>query len=128
MNEKCETCARNAVCSLDRNALWLCVDNYFKDYRKKEDNMGDYIKTVAIAKAQYEELLQAQKDLELLKQSEAVRLVLSGKYTPRELDSAYKNLRERVRQMEHTHLKDVSEMFALRRRIEMYEEAKLWRC
>lgn len=125
MNRKCQTCARNAVCSLDRNALWYCVDHDFQNYiPNKEDKMGNYIKTVAISKAEYDELLQAQKDLEMLKKSEAVRLVLSGKYTPKELDSAYKNLRERVRQQEYTHQLDLSEITSLRRRIEMYEEAK----
>ena len=39
-------------------------------------------------------------DLEYLMESKCVRLVLDGKFTPAELDSAFFNLRKRVRDLE----------------------------
>lgn len=44
--------------------------------------------------------------LDYLTQSEVIRLVVEGKYKPWELDSAYRNMKTRMREMEHTHILD----------------------
>lgn len=56
-------------------------------------------------------------DLEYLQESECVRLVLSGKFTPAELDSAFKNLRKRVRQLEQIRTEQAIEIGNLLQRI-----------
>ncbi len=62
------------------------------------------------------------EQLQYLMQSELVRLVLSGKYTPQQLDSAFKNLRKRVQNLEHTHQLDLTQAVAYRRQIEFLTE------
>ena len=57
-------------------------------------------------------------DIEYLKQSEVVRLVLDGKFTPDELDSAYRNLRKRVRQLEQIRTEQAVEIGNLLQRIQ----------
>lgn len=56
-------------------------------------------------------------DLEYLMESECVRLVLSGKFTPAELDSAFINLRKRVRQLEQIRTEQAVEIGNLLQRI-----------
>lgn len=73
-------------------------------------------------KQEMSERLDARQKLEYLKQSEVVRLVLDGKYKPAELDSAYRNMKKRIREQEYTHQLDMSQIVALRRQIEMLTE------
>lgn len=56
-------------------------------------------------------------DLEYLMESECVRLVLSGKFTPAELDSAFRNLRKRVRDLERQRTEQAVEIGNLLQRI-----------
>lgn len=56
-------------------------------------------------------------DLEYLQESECVRLVLAGKFTPAELDSAFINLRKRVRQLEQIRTEQAVEIGNLLQRI-----------
>lgn len=51
-------------------------------------------------KEEQAEFLNAREKMEYLKKSEVVRLVLDGKYTPQELDSAYRNMKKRIREQE----------------------------
>lgn len=73
-------------------------------------------------KEEQAEFLNARKKLEYLKQSEVVRLVLDGKYTPQELDSAYRNMKKRIREQEYTHQLDLSTIVAYRRQMELLME------
>lgn len=66
--------------------------------------------------------LNAREKLEYLKQSEVVRMVLDGKYTPQELDSAYRNMKKRIRGQEYTHQLDLSTIVAYRRQMELLME------
>lgn len=66
--------------------------------------------------------LNAREKLEYLKQSEVVRMVLDGKYTPQELDSAYRNMKKRIREQEYTHQLDLSTIVAYRRQMELLME------
>lgn len=73
-------------------------------------------------KEEQAEFLNAREKLEYLKQSEVVRLVLDGKYTPQELDSAYRNMKKRIREQEYTHQLDLSTIVAYRRQMELLME------
>lgn len=57
-------------------------------------------------------------DLEYLMESECVRLVLDGKLTPAELDSAFRNLRKRVRDLERQRTEQAVEIGNLLQRIQ----------
>ena len=57
-------------------------------------------------------------DLEYLMESECVRLVLSGKFAPAELDSAFFNLRKRVRDLERQRTEQAVEIWNLLQRIQ----------
>lgn len=70
-------------------------------------------------KQEMSERLDARQKLEYLKQSEVVRLMLDGKYKPEELDSAYRNMKKRIREQEYTHQLDLSEIVTLRRQVEL---------
>ncbi len=56
-------------------------------------------------------------DLEYLQESECVRLILEGKLTPADLDSAFKNLRKRVRDLERIKTEQAIEIRGLLERI-----------
>ena len=56
-------------------------------------------------------------DLEYLQESECVRLILEGKFTPTDLDSAFKNLRRRVRDLERIRTEQAIEIKGLLERI-----------
>lgn len=73
-------------------------------------------------KEEQAEFLNAREKLEYLKQSEVVRMVLDGKYTPQELDSAYRNMKKRIREQEYTHQLDLSTIVAYRRQMELLME------
>lgn len=73
-------------------------------------------------KAEIAVFLNAREKLEYLKQSEVVRMVLDGKYTPQELDSAYRNMKKRIREQEYTHQLDLSTIVAYRRQMELMME------
>lgn len=62
--------------------------------------------------------------LDYLKQSEVIRLVVDGKYKPWELDSAYRNMKKRMREMEHTRILDRAQIVAYRRQIELLMEGR----
>lgn len=66
--------------------------------------------------------LNAEQKLEYLMQSETVRLIMLGRYTPEELDRALRNMRKRIREQEHVHQLDLSEVVSLRRQIELLTE------
>ena len=57
--------------------------------------------------------------LEFLKQSETIQLVISGKYTPKDLDSALRNMKKRIRELEHIRQLDMAQIVEQRRQIEM---------
>ena len=57
-------------------------------------------------------------DLEYLMESECVRLVLDGKLSPQELDSAFRNLRRRVRDLERQRTEQAVEIGNLLQRIQ----------
>lgn len=59
-------------------------------------------------------------DLEYLQESECVRLILEGKFTPADLDSAFRNLRRRVRDLERIKTEQAIEIQGLLERI-VYE-------
>ena len=61
-------------------------------------------------------------ELEYLKQSEIVRLVLAGKYTPKGIDNAFRKMKRRIREQEHTHILDMAQIVAYRRQIELLTE------
>lgn len=56
-------------------------------------------------------------DLEYLQESECVRLILEGKFTPADLDSAFRNLRKRVRDLERIRTEQAIEIKGLLERI-----------
>lgn len=64
-------------------------------------------------------------DLEYLMESECVRLVLSGKFTPAELDSAFFNLRRRVRDLERQRTEQAVEIGNLLQRIQYETRAEV---
>lgn len=63
-------------------------------------------------------------DLEYLMESECVRLVLDGKFTPAELDSAFRNLRKRVRDLERQRTEQAVEIGNLLQRIQYETRAE----
>ena len=67
----------------------------------------------------YAEIFDDRVALDYLKKSEVVRLVLSEKYTPEDVDNAFRNLRKRVQELEHRHLLDVSQISAYRQQIDV---------
>ena len=74
--------------------------------------------------SQKQEFADRMDKLEYLKQSEVVRLVLEGKHKPQELDSAFRNMKKRIRELEYTHQLDLSQIVAMRRQIELLMEGK----
>jgi nitrogen fixation/metabolism regulation signal transduction histidine kinase len=62
--------------------------------------------------------------LEYLKQSETVRLVLEGKHTPQDLDSAYKNMKKQIVKLQNESFADKAEIMRLRRYIELLTRAE----
>lgn len=61
----------------------------------------------------------AIKALDQLRQSEVVSMVLDGKYTPKDLDSAYRNMKARIVKLENESYADKAEIMRLKRYIEM---------
>ena len=74
--------------------------------------------------SQKQEFADRMDKLEYLKQSEVVRLVLEGKHKPQELDSAFRNMKKRIRELEYTHQLDLSQIVSLRRQIELLMEGR----
>ena len=73
---------------------------------------------------QSEKLHQARtwdaiQTLEKLRQSEVISMVLDGKYTPKDLDSAYRNMKARIVKLENESFADKAEIMRLRRYIEL---------
>lgn len=66
----------------------------------------------------------AMEDLAYLLESETIRLVHTGDFTPQELDSAMRNLRKRVAELEHTHILDMEQIASQRRQIDLLMEIK----
>ena len=64
-------------------------------------------------------------DLEYLMESECVRLVLDGKLSPQELDSAFRNLRRRVRDLERQRTEQAVEIGNLLQRIQYETRAEV---
>lgn len=60
----------------------------------------------------------AEQTLERLKKSEVVRLCLSGKYSPAELDSAYHNMMKTISELRYTRQLDMAEIVELRRQVD----------
>ena len=67
-------------------------------------------------------------DLEYLQQSECVQLILEGKFTPADLDSAFRNLRKRVRDLERVKTEQAIEIQELLKRIEYQNNCPLQKC
>lgn len=70
-------------------------------------------------KMEQAERLDAREALEFLKQSEVVRLVLDGKYTPQELDSAFRNMKREIVKLQNEAFSDKAEIMRLRRFTEL---------
>ena len=64
------------------------------------------------------------EQLEYLKQSETVRLVLEGKHTPQDLDSAYMNMKKQIIKLQNEQFADKAEIMRLRRYIELLTRAE----
>lgn len=62
--------------------------------------------------------------LELLMQSECVRMVLDCMFTPKDLDNAFKKLRKRVQELEAQRTADMVTIIEQRRQIEMLCEVE----
>ena len=75
--------------------------------------------SVSAMKREYASMLDAREALEYLKQSEVVRLVLAEKYTPQDVDNAFRKLRKRVQELEHTHILDEENVKAYREQVEL---------
>ena len=60
-----------------------------------------------------------KETLDFLKQSETVQLILDGKYQPHEVDSAFRNIKKRLRELEHLHQLELAQIVAYRRQIEL---------
>lgn len=70
-------------------------------------------------KLEQAERLDAREALEHLKQSEVIRLVLDGKYTPQELDSAFRNMKKEIVKLQNEAFSDKAEIVRLRRFTEL---------
>lgn len=70
-------------------------------------------------KAEQAERLDAREALGHLKQSEVIRLVLDGKYTPQELDSAFRNMKREIVKLQNEAFSDKAEIVRLRRFTEL---------
>ncbi len=70
-------------------------------------------------KKDYATMFDAREVLEYLKQSEVIRLVLAEKYTPQDVDNAFRNLRKRVQELEYTHILDAEDIKAYRLQVEI---------
>lgn len=73
---------------------------------------------------QSEKLNQARtwdaiKALEKLQQSELIRMVLDGKYTPKDLDNAYRNMKAQIVKLQNESYADKAEIMRLKRYIEL---------
>lgn len=73
---------------------------------------------------QSEKLNQARtwdaiKTLEKLRQSELISMVLDGKYTPKDLDNAYRNMKAQIVKLQNESFADKAEIMRLRRYIEL---------
>lgn len=63
--------------------------------------------------------LDAREALEHLTQSEVIRLVLDGQYTPQELDSAFRNMKREIVKLQNENYADKAEIVRLRRFTEL---------
>ena len=61
----------------------------------------------------------AIKALEQLRQSEVVSMVLDGKYTPKDLDNAYRNMKAQIVKLQNESYADKAENMRLKRYIEL---------
>ena len=68
--------------------------------------------------------MTAEEKLNWLLTSEVVRMVMDGRFTPTEVDNAFRNLRKRVAHLEHTHKLDEEVIDAQRRQIDLLMEIK----
>ena len=66
-------------------------------------------------KLEQAERMDAREVLEHLKQSEVIRLVLDGQYTPQELDSAFRNMKREIVKLQNEAFSDKAEIMRLRR-------------
>ena len=56
--------------------------------------------------------------LEYLEGSETIMLVVNGKYTPKDLDNCIRNMKKRIRELEHLHQLDMAQIVEQRRQID----------
>lgn len=75
-------------------------------------------------KQEQAERLDARERLEFLMQSETVRLVLAGKHTPKELDSAFRNMKAQIVKLQNESFADTAEIMRLKRYIELLTMAE----
>lgn len=59
------------------------------------------------------------KLLAKLQESEVIRLVIDGKFTPHELDSAYRNMKAQIVKLQNEQFADKAEIMRLKRYIEL---------
>jgi len=87
--------------------------------------MTDRPMTLEEQKAWLEEHMHTAERLDYIMQSECVRMVLlENKFTPKDLDSAFKRLRKRVRDLEAQHTANMVTIVEQRRQIEMLCEVE----
>jgi len=60
----------------------------------------------------------AEEKIAYLMQSETINLVLRGKYKPKEIDSAMRNMKKQIEELKYQSFLDKSEIVRLRRQVE----------
>ena len=79
---------------------------------------------------QSEKLHQAKtwdaiKALEKLQESEVIRMILDGRHTPKDVDNAFRNMKQRIIKLENESYADKAEIVRLRRYIELISVAEV---
>lgn len=72
----------------------------------------------------FESLKADSKKLGELLKSDTIQLVYHGKYTPKDLDNAIKNMKKKIVELEHLHQLDMAEIVTQRRQIDFLVERK----
>ncbi len=70
-------------------------------------------------KTYYAENIANKEMLDHLKKSETIRMVIEGKYSPQDVDNAFRNMKKKIGELEHLRQMDMAEVVGLRRQIEL---------
>ena len=74
---------------------------------------------LAEEKLQQARTWDAIKELERLQESEVIRMVMDGKFTPKEIDSAFRKMKAQIVKLENQHFADQAEIMRLKRFTEL---------